>query len=168
MASRVSNLVWVLPRPRGDHYPGGFPMHFERRLIALLNLPLSARILHPFGGMAEYGVRVDLDPGVKPDIIGNAEALPFPDNTFHLVICDPPYDPEHARDLYKAPTPKFRRYSREAVRVCREYGFVCLYHWYMMPRLPGTALRCRIVILQRIWGRPRVATILQKNTEFHA
>lgn len=165
--SRVSNIVWVLPRPRADHYPGRFPLYFERKLIQLLNIQANGRILHPFGGKAEYGIRVDLDPSVMPDIVGNAELLPFGDNTFDLVVCDPPYTGELAKSIYNNPGPKFGKYTSEAVRVCREYGYICLYHWYMMPRLKGTALRCRIIILQRTWGRPRVATILQKNTAFH-
>lgn len=164
----VSNLVWVLPRPRADHYPGGFPLYFESKLLRLLQLQPGSRVLHPFAGMAEYGVRVDLDPSVKPDCVANAESLPFRDNTFDLVICDPPYTDGLAKTLYDAPGPRLSRYGKEAVRVCREFGFVCLYHWYMMPRLAGTALRTRVIILQRTWGRPRVATICQKNTAYHA
>lgn len=164
----VSNLVWVLPRPRPEHYPGGFPLYFERKLIAFLQLMPGARILHPFGGKAEYGIRIDLDPSVQPDIVANAEMLPFQDNTFDLVICDPPYTKELAKSIYNCPGPKFGKWSKEAVRVCKEFGFICLYHWVMMPRLPATALKSRIVILQRTWGRPRVATILQKNTAYHA
>lgn len=164
----VTNLVWVLPRPRKDHYPGGFPLYFERKLITLLQLQNGAKVLHPFGGKAEYGIRVDVDPSTNPDILGNAENLPFQDNTFDLVICDPPYTEDLAKKIYRCPGPKFHKWTREAVRVCKEFGIICLYHWVMLPRLSGTALRLRIVILQRTWGRPRVATILQKNTDYHS
>lgn len=164
----VSNLVWVLPRPRKDHYPGGFPLYFEGRLIKFLMLMPGSRVLHPFGGMAEYGIRCDLDPSVHPDVIADAHNLPFCDNVFDLVICDPPYTSKLADKIYNSPAPKFKTWSLEAIRVTKEFGFICLYHWLMMPRLPGTALKSRIIILQRTWGRPRVATILQKNTEYHA
>jgi len=164
----VSNLIWVLPRPRKEHYPGGFPLYFEGKLLRLLQIQPGSRVLHPFGGMAEYGIRVDVSREVNPDIIANAESLPFRDNAFDLVICDPPYNDELAKKLYKAKNPRLTKYGKEAVRVCREFGFVCLYHWYMMPRLAGTALRARVIILQRTWGRPRVVTICQKNTEYHA
>lgn len=164
----VSNLVWVLPRPRPEHYPGGFPLYFERKLITFLQLVPGARILHPFGGKAEYGIRIDLDPSVQPDIVANAEILPFQDNTFDLVICDQPYTDELAKTIYHCSGPRFGKWTKEAVRVCKEFGFICLYHWVMMPRLHATALKSRIVILQRTWGRPRVATILQKNTAYHA
>lgn len=164
----VSNLVWVLPRPRKDHYPGGFPLYFERKLISFLMLQPGSKILHPFGGRAEYGIRIDLEPKTQPDILANAEALPFQDNSFDLVICDPPYTEALAKKIYNCPGPKFGKWSSEAVRVCKEFGFICLYHWLMMPRLKGTALRTRVIILQRTWGRTRVATILQKNTAYHA
>jgi len=163
----VTNYVWILPRPRADHYPGGFPQHFESKLLKFLNVGLGAKILHPFGGMAEYGIRVDLARGPKPDIVANAECLPFRDNTFDLVILDPPYSDQHAKKLYNAPPARFRRYTTEAIRVCKGYGFICFYHWYMTPRLEGTKLKSRLVILQRIWGRPRIATICQKDTAFH-
>jgi len=164
----VSNITWVLPRPRKDHYPGGFPQHFESMLFRLLQIQPGSKILHPFGGMAEYGIRIDLKSEVRPDVIANAESLPFRDNTFDLVICDPPYNGELSKTLYDGPAPRITRYGPEAVRVTKEFGFICLYHWYMMPRLKGTALRTRVIILQRTWGRPRVATICQKNTEYHA
>lgn len=118
----VSNLVWVLPRPRADHYPGGFPLNFERKLISFFPMGPGARILHPFGGMAEFGLRLDLDPSVKPDIIANAENLPFPDNVFDLVICDPPYTAALARKIYNSPGPKFKKWTAEATRVCKEFG----------------------------------------------
>ena len=32
-------------------------------------------------------VSVDIDPAADPDIVGDAHALPFPDNSFEVVIC---------------------------------------------------------------------------------
>ena len=53
----VPTETWVLPRPRKVRYKGGFPLHFEKKLWRLLGEPVS--VLHPFGGKAEIGVRVD-------------------------------------------------------------------------------------------------------------
>lgn len=70
----------------------------KKKLIDLLKP--SGLILHPFGGMAEYGIRIDINPEVDPDVFADAHYLPFKDNVFDIVICDPPYDKEHAFYLY--------------------------------------------------------------------
>jgi len=162
----VINLVWTLPRPRRDHYKGGFPLHFERKLIRTLNLKPDARILHQFGGMGEYGLRVDINQDVHPDVLASADFLPFRDNTFDLVISDPPFDEEKARKIWGTALPPFRKYTAEAIRVTKPNGYICLYHWAVMPRLPFTRLVMRIVVLMRPFTRPRVATILQKDEIF--
>jgi hypothetical protein len=54
---------------------------------------LLPRSLHVCCGRSPLGdVRVDFDPEVKPDLVVNAAALPFPDASFESVLCDPPYN----------------------------------------------------------------------------
>ena len=159
----IPNYVWILPRPRKHRYQGGFPLHFEKKLIELLKP--KELVLHPFGGMAEYGIRVDINPEVDPDIFADAHYLPFKDNTFDLVICDPPYNEDYASKLYNSKKPSYKRYISEAVRVCKPGGFVVSYHWALTPRPHGTAYYCRIFIGGRIWHRPRVASVFQKEGE---
>lgn len=159
----IPNIVWILPRPRRSRYKGGFPLHFEKKLIKLLQP--TGLILHPFGGEAEFGIRVDIDPNVKPDILGDAHNLPFKDNTFNLVICDPPYTKEYASNLYNAKPAKYSQYIKEAVRVCEPGGYVVSYHWALTPRPDGTAYWCRIFIAGRVWHRPRVACVFRKEKE---
>jgi len=162
----VTYYVWCLPRPKSNKYRGGFPLHFEKKLLEFLGLdPKNALILHQFGGAGEYGLRVDLKREARPHIVADAHHLPFPDNTFDLVICDPPYSDELAESLYETPPLKFNRWTEEAVRVCKVYGIICLYHMLIMPRLKGTRLVSRIVVLGKVFSRPRVATILQKRPE---
>ena len=85
------------PRPPKSRYKGGFPLHFEQNLIQLLGYP--DKVLHPFGGMAEYGTRVDLNPAVEPDVVADAHELPFEDGEFDAVVLDPPYSDEEAERL---------------------------------------------------------------------
>ena len=162
----IENHVWVLPRPRRDHYKGSWPLHFEKKLLRLLELsPLEHKILHPFGGKAEYGVRIDVNPEVQPDYIGDAHNLDmFKDNTFDLVVCDPPYNDSLSKSLYGTGKIKYKQYISEAVRVCKEGGFVASYHWAMTPRPEGTKYYCRIFIGTRIWHKPRVVCIFKKLT----
>lgn len=48
-------------------------------------------VLHLFGGLASFGVRLDIDPAVLPDVIGDAWLPPFGRDSFDVVILDPPY-----------------------------------------------------------------------------
>ena len=155
---------WILPRPRPDHYKGGFPLHFEKKLLSYLGLSTEHLILHPFGGMAEYGIRVDIKPDVKPDIIADAHNLPFRDNIFDLVLCDPPYSDEYSKKLYGTGSIRYGEYSKEAARVCRFGGFLAIYHKVWKPK-PSNDLSyfAVIVVLVRFNHAPRVVSIFQKQ-----
>jgi len=47
--------------------------------------------VHLFGGKADFGVRLDIDAAVKPDVIGDAWLPPFAKDSFDCVVLDPPY-----------------------------------------------------------------------------
>lgn len=158
----IRTITWVLPRPRKNKYPGGFPLHFEKKLIKELNNPKD--IFHPFGGCAEYGIRNDLNHKIKSHFHFDAHNLKhFKNNQFDLVIVDPPYNAEESKRLYGTPPPHYKQYIKEAVRVCKSKGFIAMYHWVMTPRPKGTKYYMRIVILTRVWHRPRVCCVFQKE-----
>jgi ubiquinone/menaquinone biosynthesis C-methylase UbiE len=157
----IPTIVWVLPRPRKNKYKGGFPLHFEKKLWRELGYP--KKVLHPFGGMAEIGERVDINPNIKPDYVGDAHNLNIKDNQYDLVVLDPPYNDEQAQKLYRTPKLRYKIYINEAVRVCKSGGFIAMYHWVMTPRPKGTKYYMRIVILTRVWHRPRVCCVFQKE-----
>ncbi len=163
----IKTICWVLPRPRKNKYRGGFPLHFEKKLIRELGfneLEDRHKIFHPFGGCAEFGLRNDLNKEVEPDYIYDAHNLKgIIDNSFDLIIVDPPYDDEQADKLYKTPKLKYKDYIKTAVRVCKPNGFIAMYHWVMTPRPEGTKYFMRIVILTRVWHRPRVCCIFRKE-----
>lgn len=157
----IPTLVWTLPRPAKSRYKGSFPLYFEQNLQQLLGYP--DRVLHPFGGMAEIGVRVDLNPVLEPDVIGDAHALPFEDESFDCVILDPPYSDEEAADLYETPKLRPGAYTKEAVRVLAEGGWLVVY----TDREPSRPPRCnhaiRIVIVLRPGHRSRTCMVFQKR-----
>lgn len=158
----IDTETWVLPRPSKSKYKGSFPLHFEKKLWKALGEP--KKVLHPFGGMAEIGDRVDVNEDVNPTWVGDAHNLDFiADNTYDLVILDPPYDNEQAKKLYGTKPLKYSKYISEAVRVCKPKGYIAVYHWVMTPRPEGTKLIKRIVILTRVWHRPRVCMIYEKE-----
>lgn len=158
----IPTETWVLPRPRQNKYRGGFPLHFEKKLWRLYGCP--ARVLHPFGGAAEIGDRVDLIEETKPAWVGDAHNMSWiADNTYDLVILDPPYDEKQSKELYGTPKPRYKDYMAEAVRVTKIGGHIAMYHWVMTPRPAGTKFDRRIVILTRVWHRPRVCCIFKKE-----
>lgn len=157
----IPTVTWVLPRPSRSRYKGSFPLFFEANLVQLLGYPDA--ILHPFGGRAELGLRVDLDPTLEPDIVGDAHALPLDDGAFDLVILDPPYSDEEALEIYGTPRLRPAVYTREAVRVLRPGGWLVVYG----DREPRRPRKCnhamRIVVVLRPGHRPRVAAVFQKR-----
>lgn len=157
----IPTITWTLPRPPVSKYKGGFPRFFEENLVKLLGYPEA--ILHPFGGRAEIGIRVDLDPTLEPDVVADAHALPFEADTFDLVILDPPYSDEEASLIYGTPKLKPGIYTREAVRVLRPGGWLVVYG----DREPSRPARCnhtmRIVVVLRPYHRPRIAMVFQKR-----
>lgn len=153
--------TWILPRPRRDHYKGGFPLHFEQRLWELMGKP--AKVLHPFGGMAEIGDRVDLNEETKPTWVGDAHNLAWiEDETYDLVILDPPYSNAESGELYGTGKLRPRIFAAEAVRVCKTGGHVALYHRVQPTRPSGTRLVRRVVVLTRNHHAPRVCFIYEK------
>jgi hypothetical protein len=58
--------------------------------ISTLLLPRS---LHVCCGKSKLGdVRFDSDPANEPDVLGDASKMPFEDESFESVLCDPPYN----------------------------------------------------------------------------
>jgi len=157
----VPTETWVLPRPRPDAYVGSFPLHFEQRLWRLLDRP--EKVLHPFGGLAEIGDTVDLNATTAPTWVGDAHDLHWiPDETYDLVVLDPPYSNQEAEELYGTPPLRWNTYVGEAVRVCKTGGHVAVYHVKQPPRPRGTRLAHRIVVLTRTWHAPRVCFVFAK------
>jgi len=163
----IENIIWILPRPKKCKFKGGFPLHFEKKLIRLLGFNEKKdknKIFHPFGGMAEYGLKADIDPIVKPDYIADAHNLNMiPNNHFNLVICDPPYNNRLSKKLYGTGKINYSKYIAEAVRICKPKGFIASYHWTLTPRPKGTSYYKRIFIGTRIWHRPRICCIFKKR-----
>lgn len=170
----VKTEAWILPRPRRDAYPGSFPLHFEQRLVRMLG---GGRVLHPFGGMSECGLRLDIridhpmggDKAWRPpDVRGDAHMLPFRTGTFDLVICDPPYSNEESRDIYHTGPIVYKRFIAEAVRVTKAGGFVASYHRALTPRPDGTDYFQRILMGGRVWHSLRAICIFRKYESMRA
>ena len=166
MGDKIQNLFWFLPRPRTHrNYKGGFPKYFEKLLIELLGHPKL--ILHPFGGRAEFGLRVDIKLIVKPDVVASASRLPFHSNKFDLVILDPPYSDKESTKLYGTGRVPLKAAIKESIRVLRPAGWLALYHRLVLPRPRFTILRCRIAVGVGPNHELRICQVFQKIPHKH-
>jgi hypothetical protein len=73
-------------RRRGNGW--AFPPNVRKKLI---ELTAGQSVIHLFGGQATFGVRLDVDSRVRPDVIGDAWLPPFKRDAADVVILDPPY-----------------------------------------------------------------------------
>lgn len=121
--------VWDIGRHyKSSGYYGAYPPGFLQRVKTLY--PDAMRILHLFSGsltkavppLGSQIIRLDINPELEPDIIGDAHQLsslvPLPQD---LIIADPPYSEEDARH-YGYPLVKRNTVVRECVKVLARGG----------------------------------------------
>ena len=105
-----------MPRPKKDRYKGGKPLYAEEWLIQLGKDILGMdhpEILNLFCGMNKYGFRIDIKPEVNPDLLCDAHSFAdkLDGKKFNLIIADPPYSTEEARDIYGTPPLKYKKWT---------------------------------------------------------
>lgn len=107
---------------------GQYPRGFVERALALFPGIPHDRILHcPSGTIKGPGMTVDLhvDEVRCPKVQAPADALPFPDNSYSLVLSDPPYSAADSKKYGCKPFP-MRGFMREAKRVLEPGGYLCV------------------------------------------
>lgn len=125
--SRWLDGVWVLGQDyRGSGLYGSYPPGYLKRLRAIFPEEFEGRVLHLCSGSLDKsvgGIRLELnlERQPPPDVYGDAHYLPFPAETFDLIVTDIPYSPADAK---KYGTPMVNRASvmREAARVLKIGG----------------------------------------------
>lgn len=105
------DVLWCANRRGGENSRIGWC--FPRKVEKLLQAECAgASVLHPFGGRSKFGVRMDIDPIVRPDVVADAWVPPFGPNSFDIVLLDPPYIRVSAEER----TALFRQYVAIARR----------------------------------------------------
>lgn len=170
--TQEKNIAWFLPRPKKDRYKGGMPLYCEEWLIDLacdiLGLhQLDMKLLNLFCGMNQYGIRVDIKPEVKPHRLADAHELSkhFEKDSFNIILADPPYSTEEARDIYGTPTLNYKKWTAECDKVLQKGGLLCVYHKYVMPNPDPKkyVVEKRVFIGNRTYHLPRVAIFFRKK-----
>lgn len=140
---------------------GEYPPTFLKRALALF--PDCQSVLHCPSGLVQHGITVDLCPDRKPRIVARADALPFKDETFDLVLSDPPYSAEDAKQYGTGPYPLMKA-MEEARRVLRVGGYFGMLHT-MYPsyqRKKGWELQALIAVVTGFCKRTRLFSVFQK------
>ena len=173
------NLGWFLPRPKPDHYKGGMPLYCEDWLIKLgsdiLGIDeVKINLLNLFCGMNKHGFRIDIKPEVEPDVLSDAHDFVnkfgvtnhlIKNGKFNLIIADPPYSTEEAKEIYGTPKLKYKQWVSECDRVLADGGLLMIYHKYVMPN-PNPekyVVVKRVFIGNRTMHLPRVCIVFQKK-----
>lgn len=88
IARRPVDLLWCTSNPKSGRNGWEFPKQVREVIMKECE---GLTVLHIFGGMADFGVRLDIDPLVRPHVIGDAWLPPFARDSFDVVVMDPPY-----------------------------------------------------------------------------
>jgi len=164
------NIAWYLPRPKPDHYKGGMPLYCEEWLLELARDVLhkkNIKILNLFCGMNKYGVRVDINPDVKPDYCCDVHKISeVLKEKFDVILADPPYSNDESKQLYGTGKLNYMKWTEESDKLLVDNGLMIIYHKLIMPN-PNKdkySIVKRVFIGSRIYHQPRVALYFMKKT----
>lgn len=166
--TQEKNLAWILPRPKPDHYKGGMPLYCEDWLLELAKDLLDKgdiEVLNLFCGMNKQGIRVDLNPEVRPDYLCDAHSISGKiKKKFDVILADPPYSTQEAKELYGTPPLKYKIWTKECDKLLNNGGLLIIYHKFLMPNPDPERYKVikRVFIGGRSYHLPRVAIYFQK------
>jgi hypothetical protein len=109
------------------------------------------------------GVRVDLRPAARPDVLADGRRLPFIDAIFDGVLIDPPYSVEYAESLYGVAYPRPSHLLAEASRVCRPGGRIGMLHYLVCVPPPMCRLLSVVGVTQGLGYRIRAWTLYERG-----
>lgn len=123
---KIDTTTWLCANPSKKGQSQQFPSRF------LLNLKKfypyeNKKVLWMFSGSIKDGDTTDIRPETGAKFICPYDNLPIPDNTYDMVIADPPYNKLFAKE-WKANFPKPKRILKEASRVTKPGGLILILH----------------------------------------
>lgn len=127
---------------------GMYPSSFIPKILPWLKCD-RRRVVHVCsGGLPRgEGIRVDVRPAARPDVLADGRHLPFRTGSVEAVLLDPPYTEHYAKDLYGVDYPRPSHLLREAARVVKPCGRIGFVH-YITP-IPPPLQGCEGLRTQR-------------------
>ena len=146
--------LWACPRATGA-YIWRYPAGLMKRCEKYLGIPIyKGKTLHLFSGSSQIGVTVDINPQVNPDYVLDLlyDKLPFSDNSFDVVLADPPYN-------------EFPPYCfvDEAIRVLKPNGYFVVLHFLVYKTPHFTTRKAVIAVTTGSNMRIRALCVFQKK-----
>ncbi|MCP6727470.1 MAG: hypothetical protein KJI69_05675 [Patescibacteria group bacterium] len=159
--------IWACGRPMGK-YSGTYPMGFMKRLANLIDFDCKI-ILHLFSGsvhILQNHDTLDIKKELNPKIVADARGkFPIKNNKYDVVIADPPYDSDwkvYGKKLYRTDVVKPYSFVKEAVRVTKPSGYICILHHLSYKTPEGTIRKGMIGITTGPNMRIRLLNIFKK------
>jgi len=173
--------AWNLHR-NSKSYTGAYPEGYLRNVDRFIGLT-GKKVLHLFGGITKTDennhtndISKDLPSTFKFDV---RKVFPIEDNTYDVVMCDPPYDMDkvhvcskrgkeirekihYGKGLYNTEFVPPYSFMKEAVRVCKPEGFICVLHFLVYKKPDGAERYALIPIISGPNLRIRALSIFQK------
>lgn len=143
---------------------GMYPASFIPKILPWLKADRRS-VLHVCSGALRRGegIRVDIRPDARPDILADGRSLPFAGGSVEAVLLDPPYTEHYARDLYGTDYPRPGHLLREAARVVKPCGRIGFVH-YITPNPPPGCRVVKVFGLSTGFGFPmRAVTIFERR-----
>jgi len=113
-----------------QRYPGRFLHNFKK------TYPVEGKnILHMFSGTMDWGDTTDIRSETGAKIVAPYNDLPIEDNTYDMVLADPPYNKGFSNHwtTHKNDLPKPKHILMEASRVVNPGGIIAILHIIIIP-----------------------------------
>ena len=143
---------------------GQYPPTFLKRALALF--PDAHNILHaPSGTIDGPGITIDrVRDGIRvPSVIGDCVSLPFGNESFDLILSDPPYSAADSK-IYGCPPFPTGKFVRECHRTLKIGGYMGMLHTsYPSYRRSMFHLVALIAVVTGFCRVTRIFSVLQKQ-----
>lgn len=123
--------TWKCGNPPASGQFQRYPSRFFHNLKKFYPLE-NKKVLSMFCGSSQIGDTTDIRPETGAKFVCPFDDLPIPNNTYDMVIADPPYNKLFAKE-WKSDLPKPKIVLKEASRVVKINGLILILHIIIIP-----------------------------------